>query len=377
MNKKELNEIKKNFSDDSGLFVINSFFSAFIDPEKNVKYKMTKPYSIIADDEREVITDSLKKVLTGTIGKHLVEYEFPLECFEEGRSQKLLYDLVSSKMKDEALIDAFLEKITTNIDYAASFTILTAHCTYSIMRKNKNDDDDPDNVTEEYNFIVTAVCPANTNDVGLFYDEETGTISKKANTEMIISKIPTDGFMYPVFSDRSPDVNHVMYFSKKADKPSISIIENVLECVFVMSAENEKARFQQVLNAVCSDELNYNVITQVNEKIREVVELSKNETESAKLNDKQLKHILSDAGVSEEKLQALEPAYQQIVGDTELTASNLTENRTVVATPDVTINIKKDAASRLRTSSIEGRNCLIIDLDDPNIVVNGLPAVLK
>jgi len=61
MNKKELNEIKKNFSDDSGLFVINSFFSAFIDPEKNVKYKMTKPYSIIADDEREVITDSLKE----------------------------------------------------------------------------------------------------------------------------------------------------------------------------------------------------------------------------------------------------------------------------------------------------------------------------
>ncbi len=388
MNKKELNEIKKNFNDDSGLFVINSFFQAFVDPEKNVKYKINKPYSIIPDDEREVITDSLKKVLTGTIGKHLVEYEFPIESFSENDSQsdeeseeisaqKLLYNLVSSKMKDEALTDAFLEKITKNIDYAASFTVLTAHCTYTILRKNRNDDIDPDNTSEEYNFIVTAICPANTNDVGLFYDEETGTISKKANTEMIISKVPTDGFMYPVFSDRSPDVNHVMYFSKKADKPNISVIENVLDCVFVMSAENEKARFQQVLNAVCSDELNYQVITQVNEKIREVVDLSKNETEAAKLNDKQLKHILSDAGVSEEKLQALEPAYQQIVGDTDLTASNLTENRTVVATPDVTINIKKDAASRLRTSSIEGRNCLIIDLDDPNIVVNGLPAVLK
>ncbi len=377
MNKKELNEIKKNFNDDSGLFVINSFLSAFVDPEKNIKYKVCKPHSIIPDDEREVITDSLKKVLTGTIGKHLVEYEFPLESFEEGKAQKLLYDFVQSKMKDEALVDSFLEKITTNIDYAASFTILTAHCTYSIMKKNRNDDDDPDNTTEEFSFIVTAVCPANTNDVGLFYDEETGTISKKANTEMIISKIPTDGFMYPVFSDRSPDVNHVMYFSKKADKPNISVIENVLDCIFVMSAENEKARFQQVIGAVCSDELNYNVITQVNEKIREVVELSKNETEAAKLNDKQLKHILSDAGVSEEKLQALEPAYQQIVGDTALTASNLADNRTVVSTPDVTINIKKDAVSRLRTSSIEGRNCLIIDLDDPNIVVNGLPAVLK
>ncbi len=377
MNKKELNEIKKNFNEDCGFFVINSFLSAFIDPEKKVKYKVCKPHSIIPDEEREVIMDSLKKVLTGTIGKHLVEYEFPLESYEEGKAQKILFDLVESKMKNEELIDAFLEKITSSIDYAASFTILTAHCTYSIMKKNRNDDIDLDRTTEEYNFIVTAVCPANTNDIGLFYDEETGTISKKANTEMVISKIPTDGFMYPVFSDRSPDVNHVMYFSKKADKPNISIIENVLDCVFVMSAENEKARFQQVLNAVCTDELNYHVITQVNEKIREVVDLSKNETEPAKLNDKQLKHILSDAGVSEEKLQALEPAYQQIVGDVGLTASNLTDNRTVVATPDVTINIKKDAASRLRTSSIEGRNCLIIDLDDPNIVVNGLPAVLK
>jgi hypothetical protein len=377
MNKKELNEIKKNFSDDCGFFTINSFLFAFVDPEKKIKYKENKPYSIIPDDEREVVTDTLKKVLTGTIGKHLVEYEFPNEAYEEGKAQKVLYDIVSAKMKDEELTDAFLNRIVENIDYAASFTILAAHCTYSIKKKNKNDDDDIDNMSEEYNFIVTAICPANTNDVGLFYDEETGAILKKNNTEMIISKIPTDGFLYPVFSDRSPDVNHVMYFSKKADKPNISIIENVLDCVFVMSAENEKARFQQVLNTVVSDELNYHVITSVNEKLREVVDLSKNETEPAKINDKQLRHILSDAGVSSDKLEALEPAYKTLVGEVGLTASNITDSRTVVVTPDVTINIKKDAASRLRTSSIEGRNCLIIDLDDPNIVVNGLPAVLK
>ncbi|MDD6826952.1 MAG: DUF4317 domain-containing protein [Oscillospiraceae bacterium] len=377
MNKKELNEIKKNFSDDCGYFTINSIFSAYIDPEKNIKYKENKPHSIIPDDEREVITDTLKKVLTGTVGKHLVEYEFPKEAYDDEGAQKILYDVVSSKMKDESSLDAFLQKIITKIDYAASFSLLTAHCTYSIMKKNKNDDDDTDNISEEYNFIVTAICPANTNDIGLFYDEETQTISKKSNTEMIISKVPTDGFLYPVFSDRSPDVNHVMYFSKKADKPNISIIENVLDCIFVMSAENEKAKFQQILNSVVNDELNYNVITQVNDKIREVVDLSKNETEAAKINDKQLKHILSDAGVSAEKLEALEPAYKTIVGEAELTASNLADNRTVVVTPDVTINIKKDAACRLRTSSIEGRNCLIIDLDDPNIKVNGLEAVLK
>lgn len=376
MNKKELNEIKKNFSDDCGYFTINSILSVYIDPEKNIKYKIVKPHSIIPDDEREVITDTFKRVLTGTVGKHLVEYEFPKEAYEEEGAQNILYNVVNTKMKDEESVDKYLDKIIKNIDYAASFTLLTAHCTYSIKKKDKNDEDDIDNMTEEYNFIITAICPANTSDVGLYYDEESNTIIKKSNTEMIISKIPSDGFIYPVFSDRSSDVNHVMYFVKKPDKPNISIIENVLDCQFIMTADKQKARFQQVLNTVVSDELNYNVITHVNEKIREVVDLSKNETEAATINDKQLKHILSEAGVSNEKLDALEPAYKSLVGEVGLTASNLADNRTVVVTPDVTINIKKDATCRLKTSTIEGRNCLIIDLDDPNIVVNGLPTVL-
>lgn len=376
MNKKELNEIKKNFSDDCGFFTLNGVLSAYVDPEKNIKFRSNKPYSMIPDEEREVVTESLKKVLTGTVGKHLVEYEFPNTAYEEEGSQKLLYDLVCSKLKDEELADKYLELITGKIDYAPAFTLLTAHCTYSIKKKNKNDDEDLDNTTEEYNFIISGICPANTSDVGLFYDEQSETVSKKSNTEMIISKIPSDGFIYPVFSDRSPDVNHVMYFAKKHDKPNISIIEDILGCEFVMTADKQKARFQQVLNTVVSDELNYHVITHVNDKIREVVDLSKNETEAATINDKQLKHFLSEAGVSNEKLAALEPAYKSLVGEVGLTASNLADNRTVVVTPDVTINIKKDAASRLKTSTIDGRNCLIIDLDDPNIVVNGMPTVL-
>lgn len=376
MNKKELNEIKKNFTDQSGFFTVNQILKVYIDPEKNVKYKDIKSLIMLPEEECEVIRDTMRKVLTGTIGKNFIEYEFPRDSYENDGAQKMLYDIVETKMKDEEAVERLITKITDNIEYAQSFTFLAAHCTYSIMKKNKNDDDDADNITEEYNFIITAFCPANTSDVGLFFDEESGTVMKKENKDMIISKIPSDGFIYPVFSDRAPDVNHVMYFVKKHDKPNISIVENILDCEFTMSAKKQKTSFHDVLNAVVSDELNYSVITQVNEKIREVVDLSKNETEAATINDKQLKHILTEAGVSDEKLKALEPAYKTLVGDVDLTAANITDNRTVVVTPDVTINIKKDAASRLRTSSINGRNCLIIDLDDPNIVVNGLSTLL-
>jgi hypothetical protein len=44
----------------------------------------------------------------------------------------------------------------------------------------------------------------------------------------------------------------------------------------------------------------------------------------------------------------------------------------VVAVPSVTVNIKKDGLSKVKTQTIDGKRCLIIDLEDPEIIVNGL-----
>ena len=48
------------------------------------------------------------------------------------------------------------------------------------------------------------------------------------------------------------------------------------------------------------------------------------------------------------------------------------ENKTVLETPEITINISRDGTDEVRTSVIDGRRCLIIDLDDPSISINGL-----
>ena len=37
MNKKEINEIKRIFSDDCGLFTVKHVVTAFVDAEKNIK----------------------------------------------------------------------------------------------------------------------------------------------------------------------------------------------------------------------------------------------------------------------------------------------------------------------------------------------------
>ena len=128
-----------------------------------------------------------------------------------------------------------------------------------------------------------------------------------------------------------------------------------------------------MLTDVVADELSYTVITQVNEAIRELVDKSRDETELLMIDGNKLHNILFDAGVSSEKLDALPAVFKEKVGEADgLTAENLVDKKTVLATPEITISISKEATDKVRTSVIGGRRCLVIDLDDPSISVNGL-----
>ena len=372
MNKKEVAEIKKNFTDSSGFFTLNHILTAYVDPQKNILCKDNRLYSLIPEDEGAVMLESLKKILGGRLGKNLTEYGFPNEEYAEDGAQSDLYAAVRGKLEDEVSCDKLLARIVNNMEYEMAYTVIIGYCSYSVMTKDRNDES-YDDAAEEYNFIAAAVCPVNTGDDGLMFDRENSSIVKKANTDLIISRTPTDGFFFPVFSDRSPDVNRVMYYTKTPTKPNISVVEDVLGCNFVMTCQSEKETFQQVLTDVVGDELSYTVITQVNEALRDIVTNAKNETEMPLIDDNKLHGILFDAGVSSEKLDALPAVFKEKVGEADgLTAENLVENKMVLATPEITINISRDAAEKVRTSVIGGRRCLVIDLDDPSISINGL-----
>lgn len=372
MNKKEVAEIKKNFTDSSGFFTLNHILTAYVDPQKNILCKDNKLYSLIPEDEGAVMLESLKKILSGRLGKNLTEYGFPNEEYAEDGAQSDLYAAVRGKLEDEVSCDKLLARIVNNMEYEMAYALIIGYCSYSVMTKDRNDESF-DDAAEEYNFIAAAVCPVSTGDDGLMFDRENSSIVKKANTDLIISRAPTDGFFYPVFSDRSPDVNRVMYYTKTPKKPNISVVEDVLGCNFVMTCQSEKETFQQVLTDVVGDELSYTVITQVNEALRDIVSNAKNETEMPLIDDNKLHGILFDAGVSSEKLDALPAVFKEKVGEADgLTAENLVENKMVLATPEITINISREAAEKVRTSVIGGRRCLVIDLDDPSISINGL-----
>lgn len=371
MNKKEVSEIKRHFTEDDGFLNIGKVVSAFVDAEKNIKCKTVKGFNIIEDSESELILNSLRKVLSGKVAKNLLEYSFPNPAYAPGGTQNILYEATRTKLEDEEKADALLKHIVEKMDYLSTYAVFIAYCSYSVFKKSK-DGEALDDSDHNYNFIVTAVCPVEIRIDGLVYDEEKNEIVKKPSTDRVVGEAPTDGFIFPAFSEGGADVNHVMYYTKKPKAPNISIINEVLGCHFVATCNDEKITFQSVLNNVVADELNFEVVTSVNEKIAEVVAQNQDDTEPPVIDKQRLTRILSESGVSDEKLETLDKVYENLVGETPMRASNLVETKTVLAVPSITVNIKKDGLSKVKTQKIDGKRCLVIDLEDPEVVVNGL-----
>ena len=376
MNKKDLNELRKNFSQASDLFTLNHVVSAFVDAEKNIKCVKSDAFHNIPSEESDCYMETLRRILAGTLGKGLLEYEFPNEAYEETGAQNILYNALSCRLADESAVNLMLDQIVKNMDYVSTYAILIGHCTYTVFNKTKNDEINPyDSV--EYSFLITAVCPVDVRIDGLIYNEDDNAIEKKKAYDRIVSEVPTDGFLYPTFTGRGPDVNHVLYSVRKPKEVNASIVENVLGCKFICTADQEKESFHSLLEDVVADELSYTVITEVNDKLKSIAEEYKNDADLPSVYDIQMRDILLDSGVSEEKAEKVQNLYREITREKPLSVCNLTENKTTITTEGISVQIAKDATNKVRTQFIEGRRYLLIDLDEPQIQVNGMNVKLQ
>lgn len=375
MNKKELNDLKKNFDDKCGFFTFNRVLRAFIDSDKNVIFKKDSLLGVLPSEEQELITVTLRKGLSGTLGKNLTEYNFPNSQYEDGGAQAILYKNLKTKFENEEDTAEYLKMITANIEYTSTFAIIAAHCTYTLFRRDKNDEKSEQ--TNDYNFILTVLCPVEIGEDVLIFDDDANNICLIPHKSRVISRSPTDAFLFPVLTCGDPDINAVLCYTSKPKEPNKSLVKDVLGCETVFTPVAEKEVFGKVLSDVVGKDLDYTLITKINEKIEEEIKEHRFDSKPVAIDDVKLKDILTDVGVDDKKLEKVHNSFTETVGQKPLTATNLVTPKTTIAIPDITINIGKNAADKVRTSVVGGRKCLVIDLDDPNVVINGLPTTIE
>ena len=370
MNKKDLSELKKHFLPADDLLIIQHVFSCFVDGEKTKRCQNVRSFAEIPDEEMSVLYQTFAKVLKGTLGKGLVEYAFPNEAYEQNQIQNLLWTTLQNSLTDEEALHSLVDHIMEKMIYPLPYALFIAQCSYTVFAKDKSGEKNHYN-DYEYRFLQCAVCPVEARVDGLIYDEEENNIIRKMTFDKIVADSPTDGFLFPTFTGRGPDVNHVLYYAKKAKEMNTSIVEDVLGCQFVLSADEEKETFRAVLDKAVGEELNLNVIASVNEKIQDYAKSFADEPEPPVVNDIMVRDILLDSGISQEKAEAAQQLYKETVENNYFKASNLTENKTTLTSSGVTVSISGDATDKITTRVIDGRKFLMISLDDPEVTVNG------
>lgn len=366
MNKSDVTKFKKFIDNDNNFFTVNNVLTAVIN--KDVVYCTEKRSWIsYSQSEQEEIVSIIKKVLTGKIGKVLTEYEFPITTEKKNVSQELLMNMKISQFEDDDLNEIFINKIKDGVKTDGAYTVLSVNFTISVYDKNADHSD-------EVSFVVTAFCPIKLRIDGFIYNDESNTVEKKTSTDRILEQA-SDGFMFPTFTDRQEDVNHVMYFSKNAGKPNVGIIENVLGCKYIMSSEQQKTYFWGMVANVLGEDLNYDMIVNINEKLSDLVQASEGLKEAREIDCADIQHILEKCDVPKDKLDDFGKIYDKVMSSrySSFIAANVCDEKVNIKFGNSSLKIDyKKAATALDVQMVNGRKCLVFPLDSAEISVLGI-----
>ncbi|NLL73838.1 MAG: DUF4317 domain-containing protein, partial [Clostridiales bacterium] len=314
-----------------------------------------------------------KKTLSGGIGKNLINMEFPLESEFNDGTQAFLLKLRDSELKDESLLDEFYNKVIEYYDYTGNYLILMLYAAYDIPGKT-NDNIFMDDASDEvYSYILCSICPVNLSKPGLSYNDEKNQFNKRIQDWVV--GMPSNGFLFPAFKDRSTDIHSVLYYSKDSEKLNNDFVNQLLGCQLPLSAGGQKESFQTIIQETLGEQCEYEIVKNIHEKLNEIIEEHKEKEipEPLTLDKIEVKNLLSDSGVEEEKLKEFDLRYEDITGGNgTLVANNVINSRAFeVKTPDVVVKVNPERMDLVETKDVDGRRCIVIEIND-QVEVNGI-----
>ncbi|MDO4649818.1 MAG: DUF4317 domain-containing protein [Eubacteriales bacterium] len=369
MNKKDIAEIKKQFTQDR--CVIDRICACYVDAEKQKKTELNQSFLTLSDEEMFKYFDIFRKSLSGTIGKNLMTMEFPLAEEEYGGKQEFLMKLRKSKLTNTELLGEFYDKIIELYDYPENYLIILIHGNYDIPGKSSDGLEMDDASEEVYEHILCCICPVNLSKAGLHYNSETNSIEDCIRDWIV--ELPDVGFLFPLFEERSTDIHGLLYYAKKAEKQHSEFVDQLLGCTAPLSPVNQKNTFNALLEETLEETCEYETVVAIHEKLNEIIEAQKEEPQPVVLTKSEVQRVLEECGASDKKMERFEEQYDLNVGeDMSLTAANITSTKKIeIKTPEVVVNVSPESAQTIETRILEGRRCLVIPLSS-DVEVNGV-----
>ena len=370
MTRKELNEIKSQYTlEDCGILRL---CGCYVDGERNKITQFNENFLNLPEEEKHKYFDIFKKTLSGTPGKNLVDMKFNVDAYADEGARTFLMNLRDSGLKDDRLLNEFYDRIINNYSYVGNYLILLINQVYDIPAVTTDNIEMDDASDEVYSYILCSICHVNLSKPGLGYDEEDNNFHDKKQNHMV--DVPDVGFLFPAFNKRSADEDMTLFYTKDVSEFEDGLIDCLLDCAVPLPAKQQKETFTSLVNEALGEEADIEIVKNIHENLEQIIEEKKQESPAPVMLDKtEMKDLLEKSGVKEEKLENFEEHFEMAAGEHgKLVASNVSSGKKFeVKTPDVVIKINSDKTDIVSTQIIDGRQCLVIQIDE-RLEVNGI-----
>ena len=370
MTRKELNEIKSQYTlEDCGILRL---CGCYVDGERNKITQFNENFLNLPEEEKHKYFDIFKKTLSGTPGKNLVDMKFNVDAYADEGARTFLMNLRDSGLKDDRLLNEFYDRIINNYSYVGNYLILLINQVYDIPAVTTDNIEMDDASDEVYSYILCSICHVNLSKPGLGYDEEDNNFHDKKQNHMV--DVPDVGFLFPSFNKRSADEDMTLFYTKDVSEFEDGLIDCLLDCAVPLPAKQQKETFTSLVNEALGEEADLETVKNIHENLEQIIEEKKQESPAPVMLDKtEMKDLLEKSGVKEEKLENFEEHFEMAAGEHgKLVASNVSSGKKFeVKTPDVVIKINSDKTDIVSTQVIDGRQCLVIQIDE-RLEVNGI-----
>ena len=374
MNQKELNEIRRRIAPNK--CGISKLYGCFVNnSSKEIISRIDTSLGLLSEFENEKYLSLLKKVLSGGLGKNLIDITFSTQQVMKGEEHKLLSDLRKSGLNDPGLREEFFQKVIQAVTMEdTNYLILLAYDAYDVPYKSKDDETQADASDTVYTYLLCSICPVKDGKPELAYFPGENQFHSSGISHTVAP--PALGFLFPAFDDRAANIYNALYYAKDPNELHQTFIDTVFHTEPPMSAGKQKETFHSVLSDALDEDCSFDVLQQVHEQIREVI-LDHKESKDPnplELSPQELGTILKGGGVPGERVQEFQKKCAQEFGtDTPLKPNNLIDSKKfTIETPQVKISVDPEASYLVETRVIGGRKYILIPADD-GVEVNGIP----
>ena len=353
MKRREISEIKKQFT--LAGCTITRIAGCIVNGEGERVCNINDNFLTIPEGMMFKYFDIFQKGLSGRKGKNLYSLEF-----KEGSGVRAsLRSVRDNKLKERTEYEAMFDNIIAWCTLKGYYAIFTIHAAYDIPGRTTDGKEMEDASDEVYEYIMTAICPITLQKPGLGWSMDENTV-KEADRSWIIG-MPQSAYLYPAFTDRKTDYDHVWFYTKKANEPEQNLIEVVLECKMPVTPIQQKEEFHAAVKGgtTCTYEMR-----KAKELFRELRTLAENQKDSEEpVTAGEIIKIAQKYGIEtgEAVKEEMDISLQNVI--------NL--NTFEVGVTDAHVTVSADRTDLIDIREIEGKKYIVIYAEG-DVYANGI-----